>query len=205
MTTRSRLVATVALALTVAGWTAPASGEEPRPSSPAPPPEGSLRARAGVAVDAGLPVYPDPVGSLGSLALQGELGVQINDRWAVYMPVGPGLVFGERRGPSVEVFGALTEATLADRFAIAGGVTMIAFADTEHGGRDETPAAIGQGGMVRLTFRPVVTRAEPRGRRHGLAVGAQARVLWVGLADFERPASSAVGVWPSVFVGYQAF
>jgi hypothetical protein len=182
----------------------------PPPAMPPPPPEDGARFRGGIAAEAGALIVPGVL-SLGVAGIQGQLGAQINNNFAVYVVPNFDIVFGTVGGVNL-AFAVMVDYTLDDNLTFGVGPDVGVFAG--FGGGDGTVSAAGgalYGARLHFSWNPVVSHNASKPRRKALAIGADLRLLGgdAGLASTNGSSSSAGGgtflLSPQVTIGYQAF
>lgn len=173
-----------------------------------PPSADGARFRGGVGLEVGAFAIPG-VGVLGLAGIQGQLGGQINNNWAVYAI--PTLDFGFGKTAAVGLSaGVLAEYTL-DAVPLSVGVgpeagLLAAFSsDTGFG-------AAFYGARLHAAFYPVVAKAIDRPRRKGLYVGLDVGVLagafggtTVTANTVTATAGTSILLQPMATIGYAAF
>jgi hypothetical protein len=161
-----------------------------------------VRFRGGVGLEVGAIVAPGA--GLGVIGVQGQLGAQITNQWAVYAVPTLDIAFAHGTGLAVG-FGAMADYTFSSiPLGVAAGPETGVFAALGGGG-----AAAGAlyGVRLRGAYYPILTRGENGIRRKALAVGLDLRLDGGGAAFAGAGGSigSAYLISPVAFVGYQAF
>ncbi len=185
------------------------------------------RFRGGVNLEAGALLVPAVNLNLGEIAIQGEMGAQINNNWGVYViptveiPFGrvfgigasagvladytfTGLPIGVALGPEVGGIVGLSGLCNANSTSssCASNNSLSSFAGAYYGAR------------ARFTYYPVIVREG--WRRRGLALGVDLRFIAGAFASetttttptggsVSGTAGLTVGLAPMVFIGYAAF
>jgi hypothetical protein len=171
------------------------------------------RVRGGIGVDVGGMLVPG-IGNYAAFdVLRGELGVQLDDRWGVYVEPSLGMVLGTDIGMT---FGA---AALVDYTFDAAPISLglgpevqylaCFTCDTSPGSTDIGGTLFG--GRARFAFHPVVARRPGARTRHAVTLGVDLRVD--GRASSfvaydlmgKLAATSPVAVSPMGWIGYTAF
>jgi hypothetical protein len=167
------------------------------------------RFRGGINLEGGALIVPGLV-SLGSIGLQGQLGVQINDQWGVYAIPSFDVLFGKLGGIALG-FGALVDWTppgvpiSIGAGPEAGWAGALNTCDPNLGCAVNGFGGVFYGGRLHFAYYPVIVRYPYR--RRALAIGADFRFL---AGDFGTVMPGVVkvtdiGISPVVFIGYTAF
>jgi hypothetical protein len=187
-----------------------------------PPPPGYVevdgpRFRGGISLNGGALVVPGVV-TIGSIGVQGQLGVQINDQWGVYAIPSFDVIIGSLGGIGIGA-GVLAEYTFPGLpISLAAGPEAGLFVAIGGSGCDSTvgtcSAAGGAlyGGRLRFEYHPIIVR---RGiRRRALTIGADFRFLTgdFGASTVNTSGNGTVSasansfaLSPALFIGYTAF
>jgi hypothetical protein len=162
--------------------------------------EDGPRLRGAIAGEGGFFILAKhPTLEMGAAGLHGEIGVQIDDRFAVYALPSVDLYFGSG---GLLAFGlaALGDFTISDAFSVGIGP---AIESALYAGGGASGAFSFYGGRLHLAYYPVVWRAAGRPRRRALAIGADLKVF--ANVNFQQGAGSSAALLPMLTLGYQAF
>lgn len=180
------------------------------------------RFRGGVSLNGGALIVPGVV-NIGSIGVQGQLGVQINNQWGIYAIPSFDIIVGHVGGVGIGG-GVLAEFTFpgipisvgagpeAGLFAAIGASSGCG--TTGQTGSVCTTSTAGgalYGARFRFAFHPVIVRQGIR--RKAFTIGADLRVLtgaFGATSENSTTVSSAASVnslalSPAVFIGYTAF
>ncbi len=203
--------------------TSEASAAEPQAAPPAmpppamapPPPEDGARFRGGIAAEAGALIVPGVV-TLGVAGIQGQLGAQINNNFAVYAVPNFDIVFGALGGVNLS-FAVMVDYTLDDNitFGIGPDVGLFAALGGSAVGTSGTTVSAAAGALygarLHFSWNPVISHSASGPKRKALAIGADVRLLGGGAGFASSDGTSAtasVGSFvlsPQLTIGYQAF
>lgn len=163
----------------------------------------TARLRYGIAAEGGGLFVPD-VASLAVFGVQGQVGVQFDDRVGLYAAPSFAFVRGEARG--IHLGGALmVDFTLNDVFTLGIGPDVAAFAAMSQGG---LAGGALYGLRMRMATQPVIYIAADGVRRDAFTIGFDVRLYTGGgggLVTPRRIASSDLVVAPMITLGYQSF
>jgi hypothetical protein len=182
----------VALAFSEAASAQPVVYVEPAPAQPAPVDEaGDLRLRGAIGGEGGALIVTGAggvFGTIGQVGVAGQLGVQINNNWAVYGVPSLDAAFGNGGAGGIFGAGVMVDYTFDDvPLALAAGPELgVLF------GIGGSVAVYGGG--LRITYYPVLKSSGTR--RTGLFVAADARVEFL---------DGVFLISPLVSIGYAAF
>lgn len=158
-----------------------------------------LRFRGGVALEGGALILPGKL-AMGGGAVVGQLGVQIDDRWALYALPSFDAFAGDGSFVSSAGSALMAELTVPGApLSIAAGPDAAALLTVsgESGG-----LGYSLGGRLRLAVHPLLVRAETGPRRRALSVGVDLRVAEINLGGADN---TSVTFTPTAFIGYTAF
>jgi hypothetical protein len=169
-----------------------------------------VRFRGGIALEAGPMIIPG-VGTLGIAGVQSQLGVQINNNFAVYAVPNLDIVFGSVGGINLAA-AIMCDYTLNDSLTFGAGPDVGVFAAIG-GSSGSVSGAAGAlyGARLHFAWNPIVDRETGSVRRRALSVGADVRLLGGGAGggttDGETTSGSASTfvIAPMITVGYTAF
>jgi len=152
---------------------APASRATPVAVAPAPAPSDHARFRGGIGLEGGQLIAPGTF-NFTNVALDAQLGVQINNAVGIYVEPNLGAIVGNAAGLSLGV-GLLADYTglAGDAITLGGGVETklaVAFGDTSGGGAF-------YGGVVHFAWNAVVGHGEDGVRRRALVIGVDVHLL----------------------------
>ena len=162
------------------------------------------RMRLGIALEGG-GLFAPGLAELGFVGLQGQLGVQFNDVFAVYAAPNVDFATGWRQA-GLQVGGAvMADFTILHVFTIGIGPELEGF--VVGGGGDLTGGVL-FGARMRLALNPLVSIDRRQARREALTIGLDLRLVSGGaagqLSGRGAGAADLVG-GPTLFIGYQAF
>jgi hypothetical protein len=174
------------------------------------------RLRYGVALEGG-GLFAPRVVDLGTIGLQGQLGVQFDHLLAVYAAPNIDFVSGWRQ-EGVQMGGALmVDFTLLHVFTVGIGPDIAGFVAS---GGGETSGGILYGARLHLGVNPIVMIDRDGIRRRGLTIGLDFRLVTGGGAGVvrsmppegidpilasRRAATADLVASPTITIGYQAF
>lgn len=160
-----------------------------------------VRFRGGVSAAGGVLVAPQSEVALGTAGVQGEVGVQFNDfigvSWVPQIDLGLGSGIG---GLNLST-AVLLDINPIDFITLGIGPDVGVFAAV---GNDEAAAGANFGGRFRFAVHPLIIEGR-HGRRSGLTVGADLRVLDGGTLASTRYDSRGFVFQPMLTLGYTAF
>ncbi len=180
------------------------------------------RFRGGIGVEGGGMIVPS-FGSFGALhPFRVELGVQINDRWGLYLVPSLGLFTGGQAGDSgmtagVSVLFDYTFALAPISLGVGPDFTFITCFSCQSipQGTDLGGTEIGgnlYGGRARIAFHPVLSHRPGDRRRHALTLGVDLQVqtssspFAYDTNNMGNPSStSRIAISPTASLGYTAF
>jgi hypothetical protein len=157
-----------------------------------------VRFRGGIGLEAG-PLIITHVGGLGVVGLQGQLGVQINNNWAVYAVPSLDIAFGGG-GTGLAVGGAVLGEYTFTGIPISVGAGLSAGQFAVFGDGTAFGSAPYYGARLHGAWYPVMNRGWNGIRRRALFVA-----LDVNIEGFPQAGESPIIFSPVVSVGYQAF
>jgi hypothetical protein len=174
------------------------------------------RFRGGISLNGGALIVPGVV-NIGSIGVQGQLGVQINNQWGVYAIPSFDVIVGSLGGIGIGA-GVLAEFTFPGLpISLAAGPEAGLFVAIGGSGCDSNVGTCSSaggalyGGRLRFEYHPIIVR---RGiRRRALTLGADLRFLTGAFGassvnssgDGTVSASSSFVISPALFIGYTAF
>jgi hypothetical protein len=160
-----------------------------------------VRFRGGVGLEVGGLVVTQ-VGSLGAIGVQGQLGVQINNNWAVYATPSFDVAFGDGTGVSLG-FGALADYTFNDiPIAVGAGPTAGTIVAFGNGGG---VAGAFYGAKAHGAWYPIMARGENGIRRRALYVALDLSILGFSVSGVDTGGTGIFLISPTASVGYAAF
>ena len=191
---------------------APAPGPPPGPAEPVR--KDGVRFRGGVALEGGGVLVPDII-NLGLAGIQGQLGVQINNSFGVYLVPSFHVLFGSMGGIQVGAAAVFDYTFLDDLLTVGAGpdvASLVAFGLPTNGGIGISAAGGGlYGARLHFAVNPVVGIGDNGIRRKALSIGVDLR-LYGGGAGFVSDSTNGVSakvadfvVTPSLSIGYTAF
>jgi hypothetical protein len=181
-------------------------------------PDGA-RFRGGVSLQGGVLAVPGVV-SLGSVGIEGQLGGQISNNWAVYAIPNFGGLFGKQGGISIGA-GALAEYTFNGLpLSVAAGPEVglfAAFGESGCGNQAGCTSASDSAGAfygarLHVAYYPIIVRNGLR--RRALSIGVDARLMTgaFGAASANNTGNvtatasvNSFALWPMASIGYTAF
>jgi len=191
---------------------APVPGPPPAPAEPVR--KDGVRFRGGVALEGGGVLVPDII-NLGLAGIQGQLGVQINNSFGVYIVPSFHVLFGSMGGIQVGAAAIFDYTFLDDLLTVGAGpdvAALAAFGLPQDGGIG-VAAAGGSlyGARLHFAVNPVVGIGDNGIRRKALTIGVDLR-LYGGGAGFVSDSTNGVSAkvadfvaTPSLSIGYTAF
>lgn len=170
-----------------------------------------VRFRGGVALEAGPLIVPGSF-TVGVAGVQGQLGVQINNEFGVYVVPSLDAVFGSVGGINLSA-ALLVDYTLHDdlTFGVGPDVGVFGAIGSSSAGTLSGAGGALYGARLHFTWNPVLGRGPDGIRRKALAVGMDLRLLGGGagyatVSSSSGTASASTFVMAPMFtVGYQAF
>lgn len=160
--------------------------------------------RLGIALEGG-GLFAKGLAELGFIGLQGQLGVQFNDVFAVYAAPNVDYVTGWQQA-GFQVGGALlADFTILHVFTVGIGPELAGFVV---GGEGDLTAGALFGARLRLALNPLVNIDRRRDRREALTIGLDLRLVSGGAAGQlagRGPGAAELVGGPTFFLGYQAF
>jgi hypothetical protein len=195
----------------------PPPGYYPPPPYARGEPDGP-RFRGGILLEGGLLAVPGVV-NVGDIEIQGQLGVQFNNNWGVYLIPGVDIIVGKYNGLGAEI-GALFDYTFDNvPISLGAGPEIGGFAaigSCQFGTVGCTVGGAGggfYGGRVRFMYHPILVRSDmnPR-RRRAFSIGVDVRALYGAFGAestnaglLTAAAGYGFGLAPMVLLGYNAF
>lgn len=199
----------------------PPAAQPPPPGfapAPAPAPEpvrkDKARFRGGVALEGGGVLVPDII-NLGLAGIQGQLGVQINNSFGVYVVPSFHVIFGQMGGIQIGAAAIFDYTFLDDLLTVGAGpdvAALVAFGLPTNGGIGVSAAGGSlYGARLHFAVNPVVGIGDNGIRRKALTIGVDLR-LYGGGAGFVSDSTNGVTAkvadfiaTPSLSIGYTAF
>lgn len=201
----------------------PPPGVAPPPPpgfAPPPPPQAEpvrkdkARFRGGVALEGGGVLVPDII-NLGLAGIQGQLGVQINNSFGVYVVPSFHVLFGQMGGIQLGAAAIFDYTFLDDLLTVGAGpdvAALVAFGLPTNGGIGVSAAGGSlYGARLHFAVNPVVGIGDNGIRRKALTIGVDLR-LYGGGAGFVSDSTNGVTAkvadfiaTPSLSIGYTAF
>lgn len=199
----------------------PPAAQPPPPGfapAPAPAPEpvrkDKARFRGGVALEGGGVLVPDII-NLGLAGIQGQLGVQINNSFGVYVVPSFHVLFGQMGGIQLGAAAIFDYTFLDDLLTVGAGpdvAALVAFGLPTNGGIGVSAAGGSlYGARLHFAVNPVVGIGDNGIRRKALTIGVDLR-LYGGGAGFVSDSTNGVTAkvadfiaTPSLSIGYTAF
>lgn len=162
------------------------------------------RLRYGVALEGG-GLFAPGVADLGFIGLQGQLGVQFNNLFAIYAAPNLDFVSGWRES-GFQVGGALlADFTIFHVFTVGIGPELEGFVV---GGDGDMAAGVHLGARLHLAVNLLVKVDRREARRQALMIGLDLRLVSGGAAgelSGRGPSAAELVAGPTLMIGYQAF